>query len=409
MGRAGRTVALSLAGLLVAATLRGQQYQLTLPLDTTFGPTVEAVMDLASVFGAEAGPPNPYIYDCVAFVQMVREGDSAGVPLARAGPNAWRKDVIWIGPSGDASRRRHPRLVGVTGPEKQTLVVALDPENSQAEYVISLDSAAVVDHGGSHLVKELATAPFPIPASELGRCGRVPKFQTNLLAPDGEHPGWGADFDMAWRHGLRVGAGGLVQLAAQGGFTTSGRSALLNSLSADARFDVKLTPGWKHWISAGVLEGLEATERLDVIDLVIGAAAQVRLDFVPLTPLRRFVRRFTPYPMLTLQYNFVDRVKGADTLAALGRPKSEHRLRAGLAWTLPAIAKTTIRAQLQADYLLSDIPVGEHRLRTLNNISVEYPLNSANDAALLVQWLDGRTAPAYTLISRWLTGIGIRL
>lgn len=70
-----------LAGLLTAAPARGQQYQFTLPPDTSFGPTVEAVVDLEEVFGAEAGPPNPFIYDCVAFVQVVRRGEST--PLRR--------------------------------------------------------------------------------------------------------------------------------------------------------------------------------------------------------------------------------------------------------------------------------------------------------------------------------------
>jgi hypothetical protein len=400
--------ALSLTGLLTAEALHGQQYQLTLPLDSTFGPTVEAVVDLARVFGTVAGPQNPYVYDCVAFVQVVRQGESTGVPLQRTGPNAWRREVIWVGLAGDAPRRHRPSLVGVTGPQKETFVVALDPENSQAQYVISIDSAEVIDSGRTHMARNLATTPFAIPATDFGRCGHVPEFETNVLAPDGMHPGWGVDFDMVLRRGVQIGGGGLVQLTSRGGVTTSDQNLLANAVSANARFDVKLTPGWQHWVSVGAVEGLEATERFDVMDIVQGATAHVRLDFLPLTPLRRLVRRFTPYPMLTLQYNFVDRVKGEGEPAVAGRPVHEHRLRAGVDWTIPAITQTTIRAKVQADYLLSDVPAGQRRLRTWQDMSIEYPLNSANDVALVVEWLNGRAAPAYALVSRWLTGIGIR-
>ena len=156
------------------------------------------------------------------------------------------------------------------------------------------------------------------------------------------------------------------------------------------------------------MQAFEATEQFDVVDLALGAAVRVQLDFLPLQALRRLVRRFTPYPMLSLEYNLVDRLKGSGEPEMLGRPDTEHRLRGQFAWTVPLILGTTLRARLQADYLLSDVPAGESRLRFVNDLTLEYPMGVSDDVALVVQWLEGRAAPTYDLASRWLLGVGLR-
>ncbi len=413
----GTAAALALAPLFLGVQRgQAQEYSLTIPThDAKLKAPVEAVLDLKATLGIDPGPQNPYVYDCVAFLRVLRRGSTDTVRLQRAGPGAWTRDVVWVGLADDPSRRRRPRLLAFVGPKHETLVVVLDPENSQAQYEVGVDSAVVIDSGvmrpdsgALHGVQSLVTDPFTIPPSELTRCGRVPHFETNLLAPDGEHPGWGLDYDIVWRRPLRVGGGGLFQFGARGGFTTSAKSVLLNAVTSDARLDIKLTKGWQHWISAGVAEGLEATERFDVVDLTLGVTSRIRLDFLPLDALRPLLRRFTPYPTLTLEYNFVDRVKGASAAAVAGRPESEHRVRAGFEWMVPAIMRTTLRAKVRADYLLSAVPAGQSRLRTLHEISVEYPLDRATDTAVVVEWLVGRAPPAYQLVTRWLTGIGLR-
>jgi len=112
--------------------------------------------------------------------------------------------------------------------------------------------------------------------------------------------------------------------------------------------------------------------------------------------------------MLSLEYNLVDRLKGSGEPEVQGRPDTEHRLRAGFDWTVPMILGTTLCARLRADYLLSDVPAGTSRLRTVNDVTLEYPLGLADDVALVIQWLEGRAAPTYALASRWLLGVGLR-
>jgi hypothetical protein len=72
------------------------------------------------------------------------------------------------------------------------------------------------------------------------------------------------------------------------------------------------------------------------------------------------------------------------------------------------ILGTTLRARFQADYLLSDVPAGTSRLRTVHDVTLSYPLGLADDVALVIQWLDGRAAPTYELATRWLLGLGLR-
>jgi hypothetical protein len=236
----------------------------------------------------------------------------------------------------------------------------------------------------------------------------VPALDVDLLAPDGEHAGFNMDIDAFWRRPLRIAGGGLLELGFQAATTSAGESVLLNTLAVNGRVEFKLTRGYQHWVSVGLMDGFEATERLDVVDLVLGAAVRVQLDFLPVPGLRRLVRRFTLYPMLNLEYHLVDRLKGSAEPELLGRPSTEHRLRGGFDWAVPMILGTTLRARLRADYLLSDVPAGESRLRTVNDVTLEYPMGLADDVALVIQWLEGRAAPSYALASRWLLGVGLR-
>ena len=401
------------AWLLAPATsheARAQTYELGLRAIRPGVPNVMAALDPDAALGRELRPVNPFVYECVAFLQ-VRHADAGPLRLLTSGPHPWSRNAVWIEPANDPTRRQHPRLVTFVA-DHHTVVVTLAPENSKLEYVVRVDSAAVVDSGPPPVtvtVRDLASDPFSIPQAELEQCGRVPDVDVNVLAPDGQHAGFNVDFDVAWRRTLRLGGGGLFQFSAQGATTTAEQSTLLNSLTAGARLDVKLNKGWRRWISVGASEGLEATESFDVVDLALGASSRIRLDFLPVAALRPLLHRFTPYPMLTLEYNLVDRVKGEGAPEVAGRPDTEHRLRAALAWTVPFVMNTTVRAQARADYLLSDIGAGQRRLRTLYDVKVEYPLNSAQDVALVVERLEGRAPPAYSLAVRWLTGLGIRL
>jgi hypothetical protein len=236
----------------------------------------------------------------------------------------------------------------------------------------------------------------------------VPAVDIDLLVPDGEHPGFNIAASVVWRHPLRVAGGGLIDIGLGAATTSSGQSTLLNALSLGGRFELKLNRGYQHWVSVGVSERFEATEDFDVVDLALGASARVRLDFLSLEALRRLVRRFTPYPMVSAEYNLVKRFAGSGEPEVLGRPDTEHRLRGEFAWAVPMILGTTLRARFRADYLLSDLPAGESPLRTVSDVTLEYPMGLSEDVALVVQWLEGRAAPAYDLASRWLLGVGLR-
>jgi hypothetical protein len=391
-----------LAALLLALGTSGaaaQQYTLALRPARDNLPNVMAALDPAAAIDRSQQSLNPFLYECVAFLQL-RATDGTAAPLGEADP------AVWVAPAGDLTKRRKPRIVSLRA-GRRTLMVSLDPGDSRREFVVGVDSAAVADSSGT-MVRALVSDAFTIPAGELEQCGRVPAVDVDLLAPDGEHPGFNVAIDAFWRRPLRLAGGGLIEIGFQGAATSAGESVLLNTLGVGGRVELKLNRGFEHWVSAGLVEGFETTERFDVVDLALGAAVRVRLDFLPVRQLRRLLRRFTPYPMLNLEYNLVDRLKGGGEPEVAGRPGTEHRLRGGVDWEVPMILGTTLRARFQADYLLSDVPAGTSRLRTVNDVTLAYPLGLADDVALVIQWLDGRAAPTYELASRWLLGLGVR-
>jgi len=402
-------VRLTLVGLLIAGPLAGQGPVLELRPERPGSPNVMAANDPGAALDSTYRPLNPFLYECVAFLR-VRMPDGTVPSLMKEGPLGWRRDVLWVSPATNLALRRRPRIAGIVGGNAQFLVVTLDPGDSRLQYVVGVDSAQVTGGGGGGVdtVRRLVSAAFSIPRSELEQCGRVPNVNVNLLAPDGEHPGFNVDLDAMWRRPSTLFGNGLVEFGIQTAATSAGKSTLLNSIATNARFELKLSKGYRHWVSVGVSEGFEATERFDVVDLALGAAVRVQLDFLPVAGLRKLLRRFTPYPMLNLEYNFVDRLKGDGAPVLLGRPDTEHRLRGSVAWEVPMILGTTIRANVRADYFLSALPAGAQRFRTVHDLSIEYPLALAEDLALVVQYLDGRAAPTYELASRWLMGIGIR-
>jgi hypothetical protein len=320
---------------------------------------------------------------------------------------AWRREVLWVSPASNLSQRRRPRRAAILGGNNQFLMVTLDPGDSRQQYIVAVDSAAVRDSAGADTVRRLVSAPFSIPQSELEQCGRVPDVNVRLLAPDGENAGFNVNLDLVARRPVHIVGGGLIELGLQGASTSSGQSTLLNAIAFGGRLEFKLNRGYRHWVSFSLVEGLEGTERMDVLDLALGAALRVQMDFLPVDRLRPLLRRFTPYPMLTVEYNLVDRLKGQNAPAVLGRPETEHRLRGGFEWSVPMILNTTLRAEVRADYILSAVGA-ERRLRTVHDVSLEYPLGLAEDLGLVIQWLDGRAPPAYELASRWLLGFGIR-
>jgi hypothetical protein len=362
-------------------------------------PNVMAALDPAAAIDRSQQSLNPFLYECVAFLQL-RAADGAAAAFGEADP------AVWVAPAGDLTKRRTPRIVSLRA-GRRTLMVSLDPGDSRREFVVGVDSAAVGDSSGT-AVRAMVSEPFTIPAGELEQCGRVPAVDIDLLAPDGEHPGFNIDLDAFWRRPLRLAGGGLIEIGLQGAATSAGESVLLNTLGLGGRIELKLNRGFEHWVSAGLVEGFETTERFDVVDLALGAALRVRLDFLPVRQLRRLLRRFTPYPMASIEYHLVDRLKGDSEPEVAGRPGTEHRLRGGVDWDVPMILGTTLRARFQADYLLSDVPAGTSRLRTVHDVTLSYPLGLADDVALVIQWLDGRAAPTYELATRWLLGLGLR-
>lgn len=381
-------LALALCGRLAAA----QEYSLALRPARDNLPNVMAALDPAAAVDRAQHALNPFLYECVAFLQ-VRAPDGTVAPLADSLP------AVWVAPAGDLARRRRPRLVSLRA-ARRTLMVTLDPGDSRRAFVVGLDSALVGEPGATRRVRALVSEPFTIPAAELEQCGRFPALKLDLLAPDGEHAGFNVALDAAWRYPLRLGGGGLLDVSAQGATTSAGESVLLNTLSLGARAELKLNRGYTRWVSVGVVQRFEATERFDRVDLAVGAALRARLDMLPVRELRRLLRRFTPYPMLSVEYHLVDRLDAARTAA--------HRLRGGVFWEVPMLLGTTLRARVQADWLLSDVPAGAPRLRVVNDVALAYPLGLADDVALVVQWLDGRAAPTYALASRWLLGLGLR-
>jgi len=398
-------VRLTFVAILVAGPLAAQGASPVLELRPARpgSPNVMAANDPAAALDTAFRPLNPFLYECVAFLRVrLPRGDGGTVPsLEREGPLAWRRDVLWVSPATNLAQRRRPRLAAIVGGNRQFLMVTLDPGDSRLQYVVAVDSAAVTDSAGTETVRRLVSAPFSIPPGELEQCGRVPDVNVKLLAPDGEHPGFNINMDVTWRRPIRLVGGGLIELGIRGASTSAGRSTLLNSITTGGRVELKLNRGYRHWVSFGVTERFEATERFDVVDLALGAAVRLQLDFLPVARLRPLLRRFTPFPMLNIEYNLVDRLKGAG-------PNTEHRLRGGFEWSVPMILGTTLRAELRADYMISNVPAGTRRLRTVNDVSLEYPLGLAEDLALVVQWLDGRAAPTYEVASRWLMGVGIR-
>lgn len=393
--------------VLMAAPLAGQQPVLELRPDRPGAPNVMAAIDPAAVLDTAFRPLNPFLYECVAFLRV--RFPSGTVPsLARDGPMAWRRDVLWVSPASSLTQRRRPRLAAIVGGSQEFLMVTLDPGDSRQQYVVAVDSAVVTDAVGADTVRRLVSAPFAIPPGELEQCGRVPDVNVRLLAPDGEHAGFNINFDATLRRPVHIIGGGLLELGSRGASTSAGRSTLLNSIGLGGRLEFKLNRGYRHWVSVAVVEGFEANERFDVLDLALGGALRVQLDFLPVDRLRNLLRRFTPYPMLNIEYNLVDRLKGDSAPSVAGRPETEHRLRGGLEWSVPMILGTTLRTALRADYILSAVAPGTRRLRTVHDVSFEYPLGLAEDVGLVVQLLDGRAPPTYELASRWLLGVGIR-
>lgn len=397
-------LALGLLATLVAISsskaAAAQEYTLALRPARDNLPNVMAALDPAASIDKSQQSLNPFLYECVAFLQ-VRAPDGAVATFAEGDLRAW------TAPAADLSKRRKARILSLRA-GRRTLMVSLDPGDSRMQYVVGIDSSAVTDSSGDVTLPQLVSEPFTIPPGELEQCGRVPALDVELLAPDGEHAGFNVDIDAFWRRPLKLAGGGLLEFGVQAAATSAGQSTLLNTMSVGGRLELKLNRGYEHWVSVGVIEGFEATEQFDVVDLALGAAVRVQLDFLPVKQLRKLVRRFTPYPMLNVEYNLVDRLKGSGEPAVQGRPDTEHRLRSGIEWTVPMILGTTLRARLRADYLLSDIPAGQSRLRCVNDVTLEYPMGIAEDVALVIQWLDGRAAPTYELASRWLLGIGLR-
>lgn len=391
---------------LIASQAAAQDYRLVLRPARDNLPNVMAALDPQAAIERSQQSLNPFLYECVAFLQIRSAADDT-VAFTRDSATMLRRDAVWIAPAGDLTKRRRPRLVSLRAGGR-TLMVSLDPGDSRAAYVVGIDSAAVIARGAAATVRSLVSESFTIPAGELEQCGRVPAVNIELLVPDGEQAGFSLAFDIFWRRPLRVGGGGLLQFGLRGATTSAGQSTLLNALALNgsARFKSDKTPG--RWLTGGVSAGLEATERFDVVDLGLGAGIQWQLDFIPVRAMRRLVRRFTPYPMLGFEYNLVSRLKGEGEPEVLGRPDTEHRLRSELDWDVPMILETTLRVHLRADYLLSDVPAGSARWRTVHDVTLEYPLGLADDVALVVQWLDGRAAPTYQQVSRWLLGLGLR-
>ncbi|MFG1691074.1 hypothetical protein ACGF5M_02770 [Gemmatimonadota bacterium] len=406
-----RRVATMGVGLLLAALAPlpvQAQYELALRPASTASPSVLAVVDAGAVRSGVA--PNPFKYDCVAFLQ-VRDASDSPMRLVRSGSRAWTPEVISIYPAGDPSRAQSPALMDIVGPMGESLVVALTPEHSDVEYIVRVSSAGIAtqDRSDTVTVTELRSEPFAIPEEQLAKCGRVPSFDVKVFGPSEGGSGFNIAADILQRQAINRSRGGMWELFAEGSIATADTMVLLNAMSAGARVDMKLTSGWEHWVSVGLVGRLEATEDADVVDRVIGATARIRLDFLGIDEyLRPFLRQFTPYPMLTLEYNNVARWKGEGEPEIAGRSSSENRLRADVAWAVPLILNTTVTMEYRADYFLSDLPDGGKRFRAVRDISVEYPLNASGDLVAVVSWLKGETAPTFGSISEVLLGLGIR-
>lgn len=406
MIRESRYIIFSVAVLVLQcfgwSQLQARQFSLVLR-DTIAGPPVLAVTD--AIASAAGVPGNPFWYDCVAFFQ-IKDAAGNALTLRRTGQFVVSPQVVWVVPTGDS--RKRPALAKPFGPLGfGAFVVLLRVPNPNKEIVVRLDSAEVVDSSGNpHMARNLSIQ-FSIPNKDAKRCGRIPDINFEVAAPDGGSSGVNIMTDVVLRRPFTLGGGGVWEILVRGSVNTS-EDVLLNNLSVAARFDFKVTKGWEHWVTLGATLRLETTESRDTVDLVVGARLRARLDFIGLDEfLRPFLQGFTPYPMVTVEYNVVDPISGDGDVSTIGPRPRAHRIHLGADWKVPLILDTTVRLQIRGDYFLSDPPPGRKRFQTLLDVTADYPLSGTGDIALMVKWLEGSVAPAFNSVSQLLAGVKI--
>lgn len=367
-------------------------------------PTIGTVADFAAVVGGVK--VNPFRYDCVANLEIV---NASGQQVRLAGQ--LRPDQVKILPNGEARNARTAELVALRDSTRR-IVVRLSMNGDPDRVAFRVEGAQPQGEAGGDALADLQSEEFDIPDDVRRRCGSEPRFNVDLQNPTSGSDGLAVNLDLVKRVPFEGAGGGLWQFALSGSALDGDSAVTLDSWKGEGRVQWNVSPWPDRWIGLGLNGRLEASEDLETLNGLVGAALEVRLDFLGLDELLApLVARFTPYPIFVAEYFVTSDVRTptpSPGVEAVSRPVN-NRLDLGVDWRVPFLFQTTVDLKIQGSYLFGDLPAGvDERWQMLRDISVEYPLNSAGDIVAVLTRLSGETAPRFTNISRHFLGIGIR-
>lgn len=367
-------------------------------------PTIGTVADFPAVEARKA--VNPFRYDCVANLEIV---DESGARVSLDGD--LEPTQVRILSNGASRNARTAEMVALRD-QNRRIIVLLSMDGDPERVAFSVEEARARGDSGSVDLPDLRSAEFDIPDDVRRRCGTEPRVDLDLQEPTAGSEGLALNLDAVKRIPFNGAGGGLWEFSASGSALGGDSAVTLDSWQGESRVQWNVSPWPDRWIGVGLTGRLEATEDLRTINGLIGAAVQVRLDFLGLDELLApLVTRFTPYPFFVAEYNVGNDLRSpslAGDTTGIPRPVN-NRLDMGVEWRVPFLFDTTVNVALRGSYLFGGLPEGEDtRWRTLKDISVEYPITSAGDVVAVLTRLSGETAPLFRRVSRSFLGIGIR-